>query len=208
MCVCVSFSSFFSSFFVRACVFVCLCLCVYAYLTNLVYARFARGCDIVHYRPLSLARSRALSLSLSRSLTLPHPLTRMHTHSHRQQPSFPRDRFYELDYVDSARDQLISHGKLLLQTACKDAQSASGFLYFGSHNLSQSAWGDLSPFRSNCRCDQFEAGVVLLHVQDEPSTPGYALTSAQWRQLLAEFPLQRPLRSYTPATRAYTIQRT
>lgn len=72
-------------------------------------------------------------------------------------PGFPRDIFR--DYR-SSRQGLLSHNKLLFVRGKKDGTSIA-WVYVGSANCSQSAWGNLVTKSVKLACNNWESGVLI-----------------------------------------------
>lgn len=77
-------------------------------------------------------------------------------------PTFPRECFR--DY-DSTRRGMLSHNKLLFARGCKDTGARLAWVYVGSANLSESAWGGQKVLKSgslgSLNIRNWECGVIM-----------------------------------------------
>ncbi|KAH9865967.1 hypothetical protein J1614_008531 [Plenodomus biglobosus] len=77
-------------------------------------------------------------------------------------PTFPRECFR--DY-DSTRQGMLSHNKLLFARGCKNTGARLAWVYIGSANLSESAWGGQKVLKSgslgSLNIRNWECGVIM-----------------------------------------------
>eukprot|EP01116_Phalansterium_solitarium_P013914 TRINITY_DN31374_c0_g1_i1.p1 TRINITY_DN31374_c0_g1~~TRINITY_DN31374_c0_g1_i1.p1 ORF type:complete len:648 (-),score=101.88 TRINITY_DN31374_c0_g1_i1:113-2056(-) len=109
-----------------------------------------------------------------------------------KKPGFPQHAMRQIVINDGARRHTVLHSKIMMRCAraTDNGPGTQRWVYIGSHNLSQGAWGNIK--RSGrgevLELRNYELGIVLYNQPDEPRAP--------WE---AAVPFQMPPPLYGPS---------
>jgi len=76
--------------------------------------------------------------------------------------SFPKEILFDCKNVNSKRDHILMHSKILLRDILLEDNTRIGWCYIGSHNLSPSAWGKLQKNSNQLHLANYELGILFV----------------------------------------------
>ena len=74
---------------------------------------------------------------------------------------FPKESFHHLASISKALDRNLFHAKIMVINDENNKINDESLLYFGSHNFSPSAWGNIEKGGSQIHMANWELGIVF-----------------------------------------------